>query len=194
MDVAEIALQHAAENGQPLGGASLMCATAHQLPLGDSTVDGAYSFEVFEHLWDPIVVIAEMLRITKPGGFVLVSAPNHFSLDLHLRKKPLSMGIEAALAALRWLYDQWRREPFVNLVPDLDHPVYPDCDMITAIIPAHFATRVRRLGGDVVFWDTTYMCAHRPGSTTRLDYQRRTGHWFWRHFGDHVLMLVRKQA
>jgi Methyltransferase domain len=35
-----------------------------------------YSFNVFEHLPDPAVVLAGKIRVTRPGGFVLT----HFHL------------------------------------------------------------------------------------------------------------------
>ena len=87
-DISPIAVNNAT---QRYGGlkAVFAVAPAENLPLPESSMDGVYSFEVLEHLWNPLLALREMARVVKPGGFILVSCPNHFSLDLHLRKRPV---------------------------------------------------------------------------------------------------------
>jgi trans-aconitate methyltransferase len=80
----------------------------------------------------------------------------------------------------------------IDVNAKLDRDVYPDCDMVTAVIPANFATALKSMGCRVDFWDTTYMCTHRPNSGTSLDFQRDTGRPFLRNCGDHCLLLARK--
>jgi SAM-dependent methyltransferase len=156
-------------------------------------VAGSFAFEVMEHLWDPVAAVREMIRITRPGGFILLSMPNRFSLDLHLAKKVAARAFDQAMALIRRGVDATSEIPYVNVMPTLDGEVYPDCDMISAVIPQNFAARLDTMGCQVEFWDTFYMCAHRQGSTTTLDFQRNAARPFFRHFGDHVLMLARKQ-
>lgn len=194
MDVSAIAMENARQrcSGVP-GCVRFIQASADCLPLPDSTFDGVYSFEVIEHVWEPAIMLREMIRIAKPGGFILISAPNRFSLDLHLPKKGAVRAVDLVLAAARRVYDVMTRQPYCHVPPDFDHGVYPDCDMITAIVPANFARLCRTLGCEVIFWDTTYMCAHRPGSRTGLDCQRYAGSPFFKHFGDHFLLLARKK-
>ena len=48
---------------------------AHRLPLADASVDGIYIHRVLEHVTDPYVVVGELLRVLKPGGFVSAIVP-----------------------------------------------------------------------------------------------------------------------
>jgi len=190
-DVSPLALQKAQETC-PAKKTRFVCTVAESLPISSNVVDGSYAFEVLEHLWDPVAAVREMVRITKPGGFVLLSMPNRFSMDLHLRKHKLARCLDFLLAGCRYVHDKVTGVAFQNIEPDLEGDVYPDCDMITAVVPANFARTIEAMGCNVDFWDTTYMCAHRDGSSTTLDFQRNAGRPFLRNFGDHVLLLARK--
>ncbi|MDI6774062.1 MAG: class I SAM-dependent methyltransferase [Verrucomicrobiota bacterium] len=168
-------------------------AGAENLPMKDEHVAGCYAFEVLEHVWDPMAVLREMARITRPGGFILVSAPLAFSLDLRLDKRRAVRAVETVLAGARLALDRLSGQVCRHLEPRLDGEVFPDCDMITALAPAALARAVERMGCAVDFWDTMYMRAHRHGATTDLAFQRKTAHWFYRHFGDHLLLLAHRK-
>jgi ubiquinone/menaquinone biosynthesis C-methylase UbiE len=168
------------------------CAPAEGLPFPDNESDGCFSFEVLEHVWDPVVAFREMVRITKPGGFILMSAPLAFSLDLHLRKHFLARASDYVMALARLLSDSLTARPFCNITPCLEGEVFPDCDAVSTIIPCGFVKSIERFGCKVDLSDTTYMCAHRDGSTTDLTFQRNTVRPFVRNFGDHILLLAHK--
>lgn len=51
-------------------------ASALQLPFADRSLPGVVSSECIEHTPDPIGAVREMLRVTRPGGFVVISCPN----------------------------------------------------------------------------------------------------------------------
>ena len=51
------------------------------LPFQDNQFDNAVSFQVLEHHADPNKMITEMIRVTKSGGYLLISAP--FISSLH---------------------------------------------------------------------------------------------------------------
>ena len=46
--------------------------TAHQLPFADASFDAIVSFNTFEHLCDPDRAAAEIFRVLKPGGRLVV--------------------------------------------------------------------------------------------------------------------------
>jgi SAM-dependent methyltransferase len=52
-------------------------ADAAELPFGSGEFDAVRSERVIMHVADPAKAIAEMLRVTKPGGRVVVSDPDH---------------------------------------------------------------------------------------------------------------------
>jgi SAM-dependent methyltransferase len=153
-----------------------------------------YSFEVLEHLWNPEKVLQEMVRVVKPGGFILVSCPNHFSLDLHLRKRPVVRLAETSCAVARYLQDKLTKTPFVNLIPDIDVPqVYPDCDMISSLIPSNLPGVMEQLGCRVLLLDTFYMCAHKSGDAEDLHLLKYSAKPFFKWFGDHILLHAVKK-
>jgi SAM-dependent methyltransferase len=60
---------------------------AHRLPFGDNVFDRVFAFNVFEHLRDPKTAAAEIHRVLKPGGVLMLhtaflqalhEAPHHF--------------------------------------------------------------------------------------------------------------------
>lgn len=52
-----------------------------RLPFDDNVFDIVYAVEVLEHLQNPYAFIAEVYRIIKPGGMVLLSVPNILNLS-----------------------------------------------------------------------------------------------------------------
>jgi len=69
-DAAELA-------AHPAGGA--VVARAEQLPLRDRSVDVAFSSNVVEHVPDPTALGDELVRVTRPGGVVLLTYTNWLS-------------------------------------------------------------------------------------------------------------------
>lgn len=50
------------------------------LPLADNTADVTVAVETIEHLENPRALVRELARVTRPGGWVLVTTPNQLSL------------------------------------------------------------------------------------------------------------------
>lgn len=50
------------------------------LPLEEASVDTAAAIEVIEHLENPRAFVRELVRVTKPGGWLAISTPNQLSL------------------------------------------------------------------------------------------------------------------
>jgi SAM-dependent methyltransferase len=51
-------------------------AVGEQLPFPDATFDLVFSHEVLEHVTDDRVCVQEMVRVTRPGGRLVVFVPN----------------------------------------------------------------------------------------------------------------------
>jgi SAM-dependent methyltransferase len=58
----------------------LVRADAGRLPLPDATVDAAVAVATLEFTADPVLVLAEMARVTRPGGRLVVAVLNPRSL------------------------------------------------------------------------------------------------------------------
>lgn len=50
------------------------------LPLGDGSADVVAAVEVVEHLENPRAFCRELVRVAKPGGWVVVTTPNQLSM------------------------------------------------------------------------------------------------------------------
>ena len=53
-----------------------VCGDACRLPFADGAFDAVTLFDVLEHIADDGVATREALRVTRPGGWLLVSTPN----------------------------------------------------------------------------------------------------------------------
>jgi len=47
-----------------------------RLPFSDASFDAAVCLEGIEHLVDPLNLLTELIRVTRPGGLVILSTPN----------------------------------------------------------------------------------------------------------------------
>lgn len=66
----------------------LSCQAIHadgSLPYADASMDATVSMEVIEHVEDQFRFLRELVRITKPGGLVIVTTPNTHHLPSRLR-------------------------------------------------------------------------------------------------------------
>jgi ubiquinone/menaquinone biosynthesis C-methylase UbiE len=58
-------------------GTTSVVGMAETLPFGAATFDGAWADRTFQHLIDPELALAEMLRVTRAGGHVAVVDPDY---------------------------------------------------------------------------------------------------------------------
>ena len=78
-------------------------ASAEALPFADSSFDGCWADRVFQHLSDPDAALAEMVRVTRPGGRIVVADPDYDTQvvdvpdqELARRGAPFSCGYRVA--------------------------------------------------------------------------------------------------
>ncbi len=56
-----------------------------RLPFEDAHFDATISIEVIEHVEDQFAFLRELVRITKPGGLIVVTTPNTLQMGSRLR-------------------------------------------------------------------------------------------------------------
>jgi len=59
------------------------CATAYRLPFDTASFDLIFSHALMEHLEDPALALAEIQRVLRPGGTLVLASPDwdHFVFD-----------------------------------------------------------------------------------------------------------------
>ncbi len=58
-------------------------ADVHDVPVANNTYSTAVSFDALEHFENPIKVVSEMVRVTKPGGLIIISTVFAWVLHEH---------------------------------------------------------------------------------------------------------------
>jgi SAM-dependent methyltransferase len=73
-----------AEEGEikPPDGPVTLAGDAHALPFADGHFDHVLAAEILEHIPDDKAVIAEIVRVTRPGGRVAVTVPRRWPEQL----------------------------------------------------------------------------------------------------------------
>ena len=74
VDVADEAVEHATRN-YVREGLSFRKGDGRQLPVADASVDVVVSFETIEHLYEHERFLAEIRRVLRPGGLLVLSSP-----------------------------------------------------------------------------------------------------------------------
>ena len=72
-DAGELPASSAAADRPGVGGA--VCGDAARLPFPDGAFDTVIASEVLEHVWDDEGVLAELVRVLRPGGRLAVTVP-----------------------------------------------------------------------------------------------------------------------
>lgn len=81
VDLSPGMLEHARQRGL-----EVLEASATELPFPDGSFDIACSFKVLAHVPDIHKAIAEMVRVVRPGGYVLAEFYNRFSMRTLIKR------------------------------------------------------------------------------------------------------------
>lgn len=87
------ARQRGADDGAP----SYCQGDAVQLPFSGATFHGCRCERVLQHLGDPAAALRELIRVTRPGGRIVVVEPDYGTLTIH----GADSGVSAAIGAER---------------------------------------------------------------------------------------------
>jgi SAM-dependent methyltransferase len=108
-------------------------ADARSLPFKDDTFDLTFSFGVVEHFEGTEVAVAEHVRVTRPGGKIIITVPHVFSpftiywMLMHVKRgtfseRPASFGKRYSTREFRTILERFdvtdvKVEPFVFPIP-----------------------------------------------------------------------------
>ena len=85
----------------------MIVADIENLAFADGTFDVAISLETLEHVPHPERGLAELVRVTRPGGRIVVTTPNYFSL-----------------LGLYRCYRNWTGRPYTEVGQPINHPLW----------------------------------------------------------------------
>ncbi len=113
VDLSPVAVEAARRRGQ----SDVRQGAVEALPFADASFDVVTCLDVIEHTPDDRVSLAELLRVTVPGGLALVTVPayqclwsHHDELNLHYRRYGRGQ-LEGATVAAGW---EWVRDTHFN--------------------------------------------------------------------------------
>ncbi len=91
----------------------LFPAVGESLPFPDASFDLVFSIAVLEHVRDPARVMAEALRVCRPGGYVVMNVPNYDSFyEGHYNIPWFPFALRKKSRAAAYVARFWRRDPY----------------------------------------------------------------------------------
>ena len=124
----------------------------HKLPFPDQHFDAVGSLNVLEHVNEPEAYLADLVRVAKPGGRVIVSSPNFLRVvgpGYHPRMRGLARkwrNLQALLERRRRIRQAPGSVRFERMTPIVREPFRPDDDAIVATNSLEIAFFLERLG------------------------------------------------
>jgi len=109
----------------------------HHLPFADNSFDGCRAERVFIHSDDPAQALAEMARVVRPGGAIVVIEPDLETVILHLTDHALARKLTA------WQCDSVRNGRIGRQLPGLFHQIALTAIQIFPTV--HYETRLGSL-------------------------------------------------
>jgi 2-polyprenyl-3-methyl-5-hydroxy-6-metoxy-1,4-benzoquinol methylase len=135
------------------------------LPFPAHTMDAVGSFNVLEHVEDPIGLLDEMTRVLRPAGRIVISTPNFLRVvgwrDYHPQMSGLAQKWRNAQTLLRHL-QSYRSKPddvIFERMPPIHREIFqPDDDAIIATNAIDFRQYLRSHG----YANIRVSCVDRP--------------------------------
>jgi SAM-dependent methyltransferase len=111
VDLGRLDVARREASGQAASGASYCAADGRRLPFAGATFGATATILTLQHLADPVEVLGEMRRVTRPGGVVMAVEADNLGQRLYFPAP--APGVDAALQAF------WRRMQESPQAPDL---------------------------------------------------------------------------
>jgi ubiquinone/menaquinone biosynthesis C-methylase UbiE len=154
-----------------------ICADANNLPLESNSFDSCRSERLFQHLQDPGLAMAEMLRVTKPGGRVVVLDTDHGTWSVDTPYKDIERRITRFKAdhfghngyAGRQLYRLFRNAGLKEITCEIVSGYFTDYGLVRFMFlldevePAALKAGVIN-ENELALWRTSLESAARQGS------------------------------
>ncbi|MHB8519328.1 MAG: class I SAM-dependent methyltransferase [Limisphaerales bacterium] len=139
------------------------------LPFADRYFAGVGALNVLEHVEEPEAFIAELVRVTEPGGRLVVSSPNFFRAIGFRDYHPRMRGLGNKWRNWRRLSEKRRQVTanpatvrFDRMTPIVKEPFTPDDDAIVATNALELRFFLARAGCEIVSSACTDRYVARP--------------------------------
>jgi len=162
------------------GGEHLLhvCSEAMNLPLESDMFDSCRSERLFQHLTHPELVIGEMLRVTKPGGHVVVLDTDHGTWSVDTPYKDIERRITRFKAehfgnngyAGRQLYRLFRQTGLKDLSCEIVSGYFTDYELARFMFRLAWSVRKNLLCGATVW---------RLPRAEIIFFVRKVWSWWW---------------
>lgn len=165
-----------------------------RLPFPEGHFAAVGALNVLEHVDEPEAFIAELARVTEPGGRVVLSSPNFFRVlgfrDYHPRMRGVANKWRNWLR-LREKRRQMAADPggvrFDRMTPVVKEPFTPDDDAIVATNAAEMSFFLRRFGCEVI----SVSCTDRYVNKL-VDFALNLGPWRFLMFNAFIVARKRR--
>lgn len=138
-----------------------------RLPFPDGHVASVGALNVLEHVQEPEAFVAEVVRVTAPGGQIVLSSPNFLRVlgwrDYHPRMRGVGnkwRNLRALLARRRQMRSEPEAVRFERMTPIIKDPFTPDDDAIVCTNALDMAFFLRRAGCEVLRAECTDRLVH----------------------------------
>lgn len=164
------------------------------LPFCDATFDSVGALNVLEHVEEPEAFLAELVRVTKQGGKVVVSSPNFFRAlglrDYHPRMRGIGnkwRNWQRLRAKRRQMAADPESVRFDRMEPIRRKPFQPDDDAIVATNGVEIKFFLEQNGCDVLRAECTDRYVAKP-----IDFALNLGPW--RHLMFNAFVVARRKS
>lgn len=138
-----------------------------RLPFPDGHFASVGALNVLEHVQEPEAFVAEVVRVTAPGGQIVLSSPNFLRVlgwrDYHPRMRGVGnkwRNLRALLARRQQMQSKPEAVRFERMTPIIKEPFTPDDDAIVCTNALDMAFFLRRAGCHVLRAECTDRLVH----------------------------------